>query len=210
MKRIIWIIVAVVVLGFFFNSYMEKRDRRKAERAEAERIERTTKIAVSQMVSRTNARRDWQEILSKGERFRFEPILTVELERLWVRQRPILFIGSIKDISTHDESKYVVIIGRSLFGGFDHMFGTELQLSLLSEKERVNLFLKEHPDLFKDYGFKNGVAVVARIDSIRTIYVPGEEGEREEMKIGDGELIDILYTGDVIFSKKSINTGSSK
>jgi len=63
---------------------------------------------------------------------------------------------------------------------------------------KVDSFLKEHPDLFKDYGLKNGVAVVARIYSIRTIYVPEEEGECEEMKIGDGKLIDILYTGDVI------------
>jgi len=198
MKRIIWIIVAVVVVGFFFNSYMENRARREADRAEAEKIEQATKTAISQMVSQTNAERDWEATLSKGERFRFEPILTVELERLWLRQRPILFIGSIKDIATHDQLQYVVTIERSLFGGFDYMFGTELQLSLLSEKNKVDSFLKEHPDLFKDYGLKNGVAVVARIYSIRTIYVPEEEGECEEMKIGDGKLIDILYTGDVI------------
>jgi hypothetical protein len=51
--------------------------------------------------------------------------------------------------------------------------------------------------LFKNYGFKNGVAVVARIKSIRTTHVQGEDGERQEVKIGDGELIDIAYMGDV-------------
>ncbi len=64
------------------------------------------------------------------------------------------------------------------------MFGTELLLSLLSGKVKVEFFLKEHPDLFKDYGSINGVAVIARINSIRTIYVLGEGGEREAMKIG--------------------------
>lgn len=195
MKRIVWIIAVVIVVGYFVNSYMEN----KAERAEAKRVEQATKTAVSQMVSRTNAVRDWEENLSKGERFRLEPILTVELERLWVQQRPILFIGAIKDIATHDQSQYVVLVERSLFGSFDFMFGTELQLSLLSDKDRVNSFLKEHPDLFKDYGLKNGVVVVARINSIRTTYVPGDEGERKEVKIGDGNLLDILYTGDVTF-----------
>ena len=199
MKRIVWIIVAVAVVGYFFNSYMENKARREAERAEAERIEQATKTAVSQMASRTNAVRDWEKNLSKGERFRFEPVLTVELERLWLQQRPILFIGAIKDIATHDQSQYVVLVERSLFGSFDYMFGTELQLSLLADKDKVDSFLKEHPDLFKDYGFNNGVAVVARINSIRITYVPGEEGERQEVKIGDGELIDILYTGDVTF-----------
>ena len=76
---------------------------------------------------------------------------------------------------------------------------TTIQLSLLSEKEKVDSFLKEYPALFKYYGLKNGVAVVARINSIRTTYVPGEEGGREEVKIGNGELVDILYTGHVTF-----------
>ena len=199
MKKIVWIVIAAAVIGYFINSYTVNKAKREAERAEAERIEQATKTAVSQMASRTNAIPDWEARLSKGERFRFEPILTVELERLWLQQRPILFIGAIKDVATHDDSQYEVLIERSLYGSFDFMFGTELQLSLLSSKSRIDSFLKEHPDLFKDYGFKNGVAVVARINAIRTVSVPGEEGEREEVKIGDGELLDILHTGDVTF-----------
>ncbi len=79
------------------------------------------------------------------------------------------------------------------------MFGTELQLALQCPKQRVDSFLKDHPDLFKDFGLKNGVAVVADIDEIETIIVSGSEGEREEIKIGKGKCIDILYTGDVQF-----------
>ena len=199
MKRIVWLIIAVAVVGYLFNSYTANKATREAERAEAKRNEQATKTAVLQMASRSNAVSDWEANLSKGESFRFEPILTVELERLWLQQRPILFVGSIKDIATHDQSQYVVLVERSLYSGFDYMFGTELQLSLLSNKEQIDSFLKHHPDLFKDYGFKNGVAVVAHINAIRTTYVPGEEGEREEVKIGDGELIDIQYTGDVTF-----------
>lgn len=199
MKRIVWIIIAVAAVSYFSNSYMEKRAKRETKRVETERLEHATKAAVSKMASRTNSVTDWEANLSKGERFRLEPILTVELERLWMQQRPIVFIGSIKDIATRDQSQYVVLVERSLFSSFDYMFGTELQLSLLSNKDKVDSFLKEHPDLFKDFGFKNGVAVVAQINSIRTTYVTGEEGEREEVKIGDGELIDILYTGDVAF-----------
>ena len=199
MKRIVWIVFAVAFVGYFFNSYMENKARSQAKRAEAERIEQATKAAVLQMASRTNAISDWEENLSKDEGFRFEPILTLELERLWLQQRPILFIGYIKDISTHNQSEYVVVVERSIFSNPDYIFGTELQLSLLSNKDIVDFFLKKYPDLFKGFGLQNHVAVVARINSIRTIYVPGEEGYREEVKIGDGELLDILYTGDVTF-----------
>lgn len=199
MKRIVWIIIAVAVGGYFFNSYTVKKAKREAEAAETNRIEQATKSAVSQMASRTNAVSDWTENLSKGESLRFEPILTVELERLWLQQRPILFVGSIKDIATHDHSQYVVLIERSPYSSYDYMFGTELQLSLFSSKELIDSLIKKHPDLFKDYEFKNGVAVVARINAIRTTSITGKEGDREEVKIGDGELLDIQYTGDVTF-----------
>ena len=48
-------------------------------------------------------------------------------------------------------------------------------------------------------GFNNSVAVIARVNTIRTIYISGEEGARDEVKIGNGVLIDILFTGDVQF-----------
>ena len=199
MKKIVWIIIVIAVGGYFINLYMENKAKREAEHAKEEKIALATKTAVSQMASRTNAVTDWETNLSRGDKFRFEPILTIELERLWRQQRPILFIGAIKDIATHDQSHYTVLVERSLFGSFEYIFGTELQVSLISEKDRLDTFLKEHPELFKDNGFKNGIAVVAHIDSIRTVYITGEEGEREEIKVGDGELVDILYTGDITF-----------
>ena len=195
-----WIIVWLIIGGYFVNSYLENEAKHDAERAEAKRVEQTIKSAVAEMVSRTGAVDDWESRLSKGERFRFGSIFTVELEKLWLENHPILFIGNIKDIATYNESHYIVLIERSLFSSFDYMFGTELQLSLLSSKERIDSFLKQHPDLFKvSYGFSNGVAVIARVKTIRTTYVPGEEGEREEVRIGEGELVNILYTGDVRF-----------
>ena len=199
MKKIIWAVIAVAVIGYFINSYTVRKAELEAEKAEATRIEQAVKAAVTQMATRTNAISDWEETLSKGERFRFEPILTVELERLWLQQGPILFIGSIKDVATHDNSQYTISIKRSLYGSFDYMFGTELQLSLLAEKEYVDSFLNKNPDLFKDYGFNNRVAVVTRINAIKKTTLLGEEGEREEVKIGVGELLEIMYTGDAKF-----------
>ncbi len=132
--------------------------------------------------------------MSRGERFRFDPILTVELEQLWLQQRPILFVGSIKDIATHDNTRYEISVERGRYSSFDYMFETELQLSLLSEKEHIDYFLKNYPDIFKNYGFNNGVAVVARINAIKTTTILGEE-----LKIGVGELVEILHAGDVTF-----------
>lgn len=199
MKKVLWIIVALAVGAYFVNSYLENKVKREAERAEAKRIEEATRTTVSAIVSRTGAVDDWERRLSKGERFRSEPILTVELEQLWLQNRPILFVGAIKDIATYDESHYTVLVERSLFSSFDYMFGTELQLSLRATKPRIDSFLEEHPGLFKDYGFNNGVAIIADVKAIQSAYVPGEEGGRDEVKIGKGELVDIIFSGDVQF-----------
>lgn len=186
----------LAIAGYFVNSYLEKSSKREGERAEQKRIEQTTKSLVAEMISRTNAIDGWEHQLSKGEECRVEPILTVELEKLWLVNRPILFIGAIKDIGTQNESHYTVLVE---WGSLNHMFVTELQLSLSSPKGRIDAFLKQHPDLFKEYGFNNGVAVIARVNGIRTVYVSGKEGERNEAKIGEGELVDIVYTGRVEF-----------
>jgi len=199
MKKVIWIVVVLVVAGYFINSYTQKRTKEKADRVEAERIEKNIRSFVSAMVSKSNAVDNWEEKLSKGERYRYDPILTIELEKLWLVDQPILFIGSINDIATHDESHYLMCVERNLLGNLDYLFDTELQLSLISKKEQIDIFLNKYPDLFKEYGFNNGVAIIAKINAIRTTYIPGEEGERKDVKIGYGELIDILYAGDVTF-----------
>ena len=163
----------LVVGGYFVNSYLENKTIREAERRAKEQILQVAKASVSQMVSRTEAIDDWKLQLNKIEESRFfGPVLTIELEKLWLQSRPILFIGAIKDISTADLSQYTVLV-ESGFGSFERMSSgnmvyTELELSLISSKEIIDSFLEKHPDLFKDYGLNNEVAVAARIHSIRT------------------------------------------
>lgn len=199
LKRVIFIIVIVLIGAYFVNNYFEKRAKEEAEKAEAKRIEEATKASVAEMVAQTNAIDNWNTTLTKGEEIRPEPILTVELERLWLTGRPILFLGAIKDIATLDNENYKIEIEESWINNPEYMFGTQLQLELRYPKQKVDLFLKAHPDIFKNFGFKNGVAVVAEIEKIETMKISGSEGEIEEIKVGKGKCIDMLYTGDVIF-----------
>jgi hypothetical protein len=199
MKRLIGIIVVLLIGAYFVNSFLENKTKEKAKKAEKARIEMATKDAVSQLVKRTNAIDNWEKDLSKGEQYRFGSILTLELERLWLTDRPILFIGSIKDISTIDQENYRIRIERSFFHKLNYMFKTELQLDLQCSKQRIDSLLREHPNLLKDFGFNNGVAFVADIDKIETTIVSGSEDKKEEIRIGKGKCLDMLYIGGVHF-----------
>ena len=126
------------------------------------------------------------------------PILTIELEHLWQSDRPILFIGSIKDILSRVDGDYQVLVERDLFT-LEPMFATELRLSLRARKAYIDLFIAKHPKLFADSGFTSGVAVLAKVRAIETSEERGEDGERVDVKTGLGELLEIRYTGDLYF-----------
>jgi hypothetical protein len=197
MKKIIWIILILAVGGFFVNLYMDRKAKREAKEEEAERTKQTIKLAVTKMVVQTNAIDDWEKSLTKGEQLRTDSILTVELEKVWLKNRPVLFVGSIKDISTKDQLNYSVLIERNLFVNSKYIIFNELQLSLLSNKELIDSFLIKYPNVVKGYGLDNGIAVVAHINSIRTVSVSDGENTSHEIRVGDGELIDIAYTGNL-------------
>ncbi len=104
MRRIVWVVAVLALVGYVFYSRMENKARLEAEHAEKEKIEQATKAAVYQMASRTNAVTYWEDKLRKAKKGGAETILTVELERLWLQQKPILFIGEIRDIATYDSA----------------------------------------------------------------------------------------------------------
>lgn len=192
-KKAFWVLVAIAILGYLVNSYIENRAKEEAERVAALEGEGAIRAALAKMVRGTNAKDDWDEELTKGEGIRLGNILTIELENLWIGDRPILFNGSIEDIATIDENKYRVIISRNILSY--PMLLTGLLLDLQCDRAMVDPILKSHPELFEDLGLNNRVAVVAKINSIRTDYRTDEEGEKNETRIGQGSCVDIVFTG---------------
>lgn len=195
-KTLFAILIGIAIAAYLINSHLEQRAKRKAARLEAQNIEQQVKAEVSAMVLQTGANKDWKRHLSNGEAVRVNPVLTIELERVWLQAKPILFTGIIKDITTYDELRYLVTVERGVVTSPPYIVGTDLQLELRAEKRLIDAFLREHPNTQKY--FNNGIAVVAQVEKIRTDYVLREDG-REEVKIGHGELVEILFTGNTLF-----------
>lgn len=197
-SKLVGSIIVVGVGVFFVKSYVDREATRQGAEVERARFEREVRDAVAKSCERHNAMADWEQELSKGRRFRLSPVLTIELEELWRSERPILFIGSFRDISTEGADAYSVLIEQSLYN-MDHMFSTELRLSLKAPKATIDAFLERHPKLFSDGGLPAGVAVIAMIDGISSAEIAGESGEQVEIKTGEGRLLDLVFTGNVEF-----------
>ncbi len=196
MKKIIWAIVAVAIAGYFINSHFEDESKRKVEELKTKKSEEVIRTAVKKMVSRSNAVYDWALHLEKGKKY-FSPIFTIDLESVWLTKRPILFIGVIKDIATLDKLNYTIELKRGFHHGEYYVFGEKMEVSLRSSKKIIDSFLKKHPNL----NYYDNLAVIARINNIRAVSFLGEDGLMEEVRIGEGKLLDIKYIGRVSLKK---------
>ena len=198
-KRIIIILIVVAVGGYFINDYYQGKAKEKAEqiarKAARQKKREARHFAIDQMVSKYNAVNDWEDKLreeSAGKKKYKEEIVTMELENLWLINRPILFRGTIKDISTLDTDNYLITLdGR-------WKTGTQLALTLKSPKTMIDSFLSTHP---KATSHRFTVAVIAKISKIDTNYHVTEEGNGEDKTIteektitGIGKCIDILVS----------------
>ncbi len=190
-KRIIIILIIVAVGGYFINDYYqgktkEKREQIAQETALQEKRE-ARHTAIEQMVSKYNAVNDWEDKLREGskrkdkERFFKEEIFTMELENLWLINRPILFRGTIKDISALDTDNYLM----TLDGPWKT--GTRWALALKSPKTVIDSFLSTHSKEALDDS--TPVAVIAKISKIDTNYRVTEEGYGKEKTITEGKII---------------------
>lgn len=175
--------LVVVVGGILFI-------RGGRERKAQEAVIRAT---VADLTSRHDAVDDWEERLSKGESTS-RRVLSIELERLWQVGRPLRFVGVIKDVSSVNAETYQVDV--DCLSQFD----TELRLSLQAPKATIDSFLQKHPKILKSADQTNSIALVAKISKITTTYELGTNGDgvdRVEIRTGHGELLGLVYVGDV-------------
>ena len=141
---------------------------------------------MNKMVSDFGAVDNWDEKLSEGEKSG-EKILTMELEKLWMTDRPILFVGSMEDVANaDDQNAYSIFMdyrGKS-WGNFS----SRLSLSLRCPKTLFDTFLKEHPSVLSE---ANDVAVIAKINKVESHVQQTEEGDKA-IKVGIGLCLDII------------------
>jgi len=204
-KRTLLVLISILLAGYFVIDKIntsKKNDVLQQER-DQNYLEKVT--AVRQLVARTNAITDWVAELSNGSSRHRVKIFTIDLEKVWISDRPILFTGSIQDIKPKDANSYTMLIERGWLTSFGPRFYADLQLSLTVQKKIMDELLLGFPDLTSGYRGNNFV-VAAIIDSVETTYYSGEECGREEIKIGYGKLVDLEHVGGVRLDKADFLT----
>ena len=180
-RKIVYGLVFIGLIYFVSTTYIENKEKSEQERVESQKEKAKIERNIALMAMKYKANTEWEKALSKNDSVRLGRILTVELEHEWINKGPIVFIGSIKDISSLNEKQYLVTIQYRLIGGPSTFIGSNLMLSLKSDKNMVDNLLNNHPELKEN--IKNGDT-------------KNEEGETEDVKIGEGILLEIMYIGN--------------
>jgi len=211
MKRIasvLLVVLAVAVGAYYAYSHFEgeakKRERQKVEDATDVERQKSVQAELTKMTSKFGAIEDWGKQLNEKEgsskddfkRFR---IFTIELEELWLTDKPILFKGRIKDIYSLDRNTYAVWL--SLYRQSDSE--TQLALSLECPKTMIDSFLSAHPVKSLTHSFQSEVAVIAKINKIGRSWHRNEcvdsydnlNVEEKQTKVGFGQCLDIMFIG---------------
>lgn len=150
-------LIIIASLGYCVNSSItSNQEENKKEQIRKEKEDRV-EANISNIVKQSNANYQWIKQIEKN---RIKSLLTIELEKLWVGERPIFFTGRILDISSVDETKYLVKIEKSM----PFISLPEIELHLTCSKDMVDKFLSESNYLSDEFILLKGVVVIARIE----------------------------------------------
>lgn len=195
--------IAIAVGYWLYADAAAKQEERNREALRRQQQAAGAKAALAEVVSKHKAIDDWDKALSKGKHFRIAPILSIELERLWVADRPILFIGHVADIaSTPDASFYNVTIDRGDITP-SGIFATDLRLSLRAPKGIVDSALGLHPEIISGRVLQDSVAIVANISRITASERHASDGQRITALTGHGDLLGMVHVGDPLLLKEA-------
>lgn len=182
------VVIVIMIAGYFWFREKTQRDAEKAK--EELRIEglREQVRVLSQSVDAVD---DWEDQLVGEEDFRTKPVLTAELQAIWLTDKPFLFIGLLDNAIQLADGDYQLSIRyfRSTY------FFIDVRADLRCSAEITDGIIRNRqPDLSP----LDGIAIIASFESITSETYLSEDNVRVEEHIGHGECIGAIYLGSDI------------
>lgn len=192
-KKLQWIFPVIIVFGYIITTCVDNNAKEKAEEEKKQKDISEKSSRIASMAQSWNADDSWVSQLSNGEKIKIGNIMVIDLEKVWLQNKPILFYGFISDISTYNEDFYVITMKRGYGGKI--IIAQELRLLVIAEKAKIDHLRMSHPEITESFGRSN-IAAIVSISSINSQTTVDSDGDEKEIKIGNGRMIDLVYIGE--------------
>ena len=188
---LIWLILAAVVAGGLVYLYIE--NEAKKERAAAAKEATYQQLVSTILDTAEKFKADTScndELFFKADGATFhDKIMTVDVQKCWLQNRPILFRGALTDVAQLDNDNYTIFVESNMPGG-----SKKLRLILKCKKDIMDgyrILVKKSQlskkDWEKDFD-KDGVAVIANVLKVSSSGLDDNKNTTDA-KIGYGDCL---------------------
>jgi hypothetical protein len=187
----------VLALGYWAHNSWEKSQAKGRREAATAAEASALNVEVLRRANSVNAVIDWPDHLAAGQAMRISPVLTIELQDLWLAGRPILFVGKVDDVARTAVNRYTI---KATYGGLErsHDFtSSDLRIIVDCDSQLADPIVRAltKPD---DYSIDADVAIVARIEQVTQKPAGDSEENSKSTLTGLGSCVDALYLGEAI------------
>ena len=198
MSRKLLIVVVLAALGYWGYSAWQTSIDRRAQESAAEKHAAQIKASVSALAGKHNAVQDWASNLAQGERTRMSPVLTAELQDLWLASRPILFIGTVSDIERTGKDTVLLSMEYGFLDQGHTFISTTLRLKLqcsINIAQPLFVMAREPSRM----ALHSDTAVIAAVSSIEATNERDAEGNNTGVLTGIGECLDVVPVQEPVY-----------
>ena len=180
-------LAAIVALSLISCSQSSSPDQRKDRAAADTELEARLKTTLTELGKRSDADISWMTSFRDRRGPLFQSRYTVDLEKLWLIDRSIVFIGILADVATESEADCRLIVESTDFKK------PLLRLQILCAKSQVAPILAQVSS--DRESLTPGVVLSAKITHLEHSTEPDKEGTKGVIT-GYGRCVAISYVGD--------------
>jgi hypothetical protein len=185
MRLLVVSILSMALLASCYNKKEQQKENKKNE------IDNKITSVIYSYITKYDADTTWLSKLdsSGGNRY---GMLTIELERALLIDKPIVLVGQIIDISTFDSDNYLFEL-RTPFKSIFGIFMPDVFFKIIYPKSKTENFLNENMDLLGNdiKKFLDDIIVVAKITAVEKMSV-AEDGGYKNIQFCKGEGFEII------------------
>lgn len=193
MGKYIAVALAVFALGFsgvwVYMSNAAHEEARVEARKQKDQTNADITNAIHGAASEDNAIINWSIRLSPTKSYRTTPLLTAEVQQVWVTGHPILFIGKLNDITRNTDGTYQIFVEYTTGRSRPRFVSTELNLRAdcsASLGESLLDWMKNSSKRWTE------VAVTATIHSVEASQVTDADAIATSVLTGRGDCINLM------------------
>jgi hypothetical protein len=190
-KTVALLLAVAAILAYCGNSQYQNHTREKEREAQGKRDTQAMVESLHKLAAIHNAKVGWAKELVGEKTVRISPIMSAELQQVWLTATPILFVGTLKDISKNADGSYQVSLEYDSVSEKYLFISSEIYFSARCSAELALPLLKMGRDTSR-LGMFADAAVVGVVSGVDSKQVRDNEGNEISQLTGTASCLGTL------------------